>query len=137
MEKKLVYHLRRYFGTTTLLYKCHSCFVSLLILTEVNFGCYTSEAVRTPVVSSLTVWSLCFPKSCLVVYAPVLPFSSSDPNRPSNSDVDFRFQQCQKYLELNERLQEARGRLLRQREELRVAGEQLQRDMEDVKGQTL
>ncbi|XP_040040287.1 UPF0449 protein C19orf25 homolog isoform X2 [Gasterosteus aculeatus] len=67
----------------------------------------------------------------------ILQKTGQDPNRPSNSDVDFRFQQCQKYLELNERLQEARGRLLRQREELRVAGEQLQRDMEDVKGQTL
>uniref|UniRef100_A0A8C2X014 Si:ch73-238c9.1 n=1 Tax=Cyclopterus lumpus TaxID=8103 RepID=A0A8C2X014_CYCLU len=54
-----------------------------------------------------------------------------------DSDVDLRFQQCQQYLELSERLQEARGRLLRWREELRLAGEQLQKDMAEVKGQTL
>ncbi|KAM8874285.1 UPF0449 protein C19orf25 homolog isoform 1-T2 [Spinachia spinachia] len=67
----------------------------------------------------------------------ILQKTGQDSCRPSDSDVDLRFQQCQKYLELNERLQEAQSRLLRQREELRVAGEQLQGDMKDVKGQTL
>ncbi|KAM6938189.1 UPF0449 protein C19orf25 homolog isoform 1-T4 [Lycodopsis pacificus] len=67
----------------------------------------------------------------------ILEKTGQDLHRPSDSDVDLRFQQCQQYLELNERLQESRGRLLRQREELRVAGEQLQSDMAEVKGQTL
>lgn len=55
----------------------------------------------------------------------------------SDSDVDLRFQQCRQYLQLNERLQESRAQLLRQREELRAAGEQLDRDIEEVKGRTL
>nr|XP_020464815.1 UPF0449 protein C19orf25 homolog [Monopterus albus] len=58
-------------------------------------------------------------------------------SQPSDSDVDLRFQQCRRYLELSERLQEARDQLLRQREELRVAGEQLDRDVAEVKGQPL
>uniref|UniRef100_A0A8D3B3B4 Uncharacterized protein n=1 Tax=Scophthalmus maximus TaxID=52904 RepID=A0A8D3B3B4_SCOMX len=49
----------------------------------------------------------------------------------------LRFRQCRQYLDLNERLQEARGRLLRQREELRSAGEQLDRDVLEAKGQAL
>ena len=61
----------------------------------------------------------------------------SDVSRPSDSDVDMKFLQCRRYLELNERLQEAQGRLLQQREELKAAGEQLDRDVEKVKGQTL
>ncbi|XP_059197195.1 UPF0449 protein C19orf25 homolog [Centropristis striata] len=58
-------------------------------------------------------------------------------SRVSDSDVDSRFEQCRQYLELNEQLQEVRGRLLRQREELRAAGELLQSDVDEVKGQTL
>uniref|UniRef100_A0A3B4VES5 Si:ch73-238c9.1 n=1 Tax=Seriola dumerili TaxID=41447 RepID=A0A3B4VES5_SERDU len=53
----------------------------------------------------------------------------SDSSRSSDSDVDLKFQQCRQYLDLNERLQESRSRLLRQREELRAAGEQLDRDV--------
>ncbi|XP_034387600.1 UPF0449 protein C19orf25 homolog [Cyclopterus lumpus] len=67
----------------------------------------------------------------------ILEKTGQDSYRSSDSDVDLRFQQCQQYLELSERLQEARGRLLRWREELRLAGEQLQKDMAEVKGQTL
>uniref|UniRef100_A0A3Q3M7H8 Si:ch73-238c9.1 n=1 Tax=Mastacembelus armatus TaxID=205130 RepID=A0A3Q3M7H8_9TELE len=52
-------------------------------------------------------------------------------------DVDLRFQQCRRYLELNERLQEAGVRLLQQREELTAVGEQLDRDVAEVKGQPL
>lgn len=58
-------------------------------------------------------------------------------SRSSDGDVDSRFQQCRQYLELNERLQEARSQLLKQREELRAAGEQLDKDVDEVKGQTL
>ncbi|XP_049911564.1 UPF0449 protein C19orf25 homolog isoform X1 [Epinephelus moara] len=67
----------------------------------------------------------------------ILERTGQDSSRLSDSDVDLRFQQCRQYLDLNERLQEARGRLLQQREELRAAGEQLQSDVVEVKGQTL
>ncbi|XP_035509365.1 UPF0449 protein C19orf25 homolog [Morone saxatilis] len=67
----------------------------------------------------------------------ILERTGQDSPRPSDSDVDLRFQQCRRYLELNERLQEVRGQLLRQREELRAAGEQLEKDVAEVKGQTL
>ncbi|XP_076582963.1 UPF0449 protein C19orf25 homolog [Chaetodon auriga] len=67
----------------------------------------------------------------------ILEQTGQDLSRPLDSDVDLRFQQCRQYLELNERLQEVRGRLLRQREELRVAGEQLEKDVAEVKGQAL
>nr|XP_033936889.1 UPF0449 protein C19orf25 homolog isoform X2 [Pseudochaenichthys georgianus] len=55
----------------------------------------------------------------------------------SDSDVDLRFRQCSQYLDLTERLQEARGRLQLQREGLQVAGERLQSDVAEVRGQTL
>ncbi|XP_069375988.1 UPF0449 protein C19orf25 homolog isoform X2 [Paralichthys olivaceus] len=67
----------------------------------------------------------------------VLEQSGQDVSQPSDSDVDMKFLQCRRYLELNERLQEARGQLLRQREELKAAGEELDKDVEKVKGQTL
>ncbi|XP_041790699.1 UPF0449 protein C19orf25 homolog [Chelmon rostratus] len=67
----------------------------------------------------------------------ILEQTGQDLSRPSDSDVELRFQQCRQYLELNERLQEVRGRLLWQREELRVAGEQLEKDVAEVKGQAL
>ncbi|XP_010749924.2 UPF0449 protein C19orf25 homolog [Larimichthys crocea] len=67
----------------------------------------------------------------------ILQRTGQDSARPADSDVESRFQQCRQYLELNERLQEVRGRLLQQREELRAAGEQLENDVMEVKGQTL
>ncbi|XP_044054913.1 UPF0449 protein C19orf25 homolog [Siniperca chuatsi] len=67
----------------------------------------------------------------------ILEKTGQDPSQPPDSDVELRFQQCRQYLELNERLQEVRGRLLRQREELRAAGEQLEKDVAEVKGQAL
>ncbi|XP_051231650.1 UPF0449 protein C19orf25 homolog [Dicentrarchus labrax] len=67
----------------------------------------------------------------------ILERTGQDAPRPSDSDAELRFQQCRRYLELNERLQEVRGQLLRQREELRAAGEQLEKDVAEVKGQTL
>lgn len=67
----------------------------------------------------------------------ILDQTAQDPPRPSDSDVDLRFQQCRQYLELNERLQEVRGQLLRQREALQTVGEQLEKDVMEVKGQTL
>lgn len=67
----------------------------------------------------------------------ILEQTGQDTSRHTDSEVETRFQQCKQYLELNERLQEARGRLLKQREELRVAGEQLQSDVDEVRAQTL
>lgn len=68
----------------------------------------------------------------------VLEKTGQDSSRPSpDSDVELKFQQCREYLELNERLQEVRERLLKQREELRAAGERLQEDVAEVKGRTL
>ncbi|XP_017289777.1 UPF0449 protein C19orf25 homolog [Kryptolebias marmoratus] len=54
-----------------------------------------------------------------------------------DGEVVQRFQQCRWYLELNEQLKEAQGRLKQQREELQAAGEQLHRKVEEVKGQLL
>lgn len=51
--------------------------------------------------------------------------------------MESRFRQCRQYLELNEQLQEVRGRLLRQKEELQAAGEELEKDVAEVKGQTI
>ncbi|XP_071342780.1 UPF0449 protein C19orf25 homolog isoform X1 [Trachinotus anak] len=67
----------------------------------------------------------------------LLEQTGQDWTRSSDSEVDLKFQQCRRYLELNEQLQEARGQLLRQREELRAAGEQLDRDVAKVKGHLL
>lgn len=67
----------------------------------------------------------------------ILEQTGQDSSRPSDGDVESRFQQCRRYLELNKQLQEAQGRLLQQREELQVAGEQLEKDVAEVKGQTL
>ncbi|XP_035863357.1 UPF0449 protein C19orf25 homolog [Sander lucioperca] len=67
----------------------------------------------------------------------ILEETGQDSPRPSDSDVDVRFLQCRHFLELNERLQAARGRLPRQRKELLAAGERLRSDVAEVKGQTL
>ncbi|CAJ1059587.1 UPF0449 protein C19orf25 homolog isoform X2 [Xyrichtys novacula] len=67
----------------------------------------------------------------------ILEQTGQDSSRPADSEVESRFQQCRQYLDLNERLQEVRGQLLKQREDLRAAGEQLDRDVAEVQGQTL
>ncbi|KAM9848534.1 UPF0449 protein C19orf25 homolog isoform 2-T2 [Aulostomus maculatus] len=59
------------------------------------------------------------------------------PRTFSNSGVELRFQQCRRYLELNERLQAAQSQLLQQRDELQATGEQLEREMTEVKGRVL
>ncbi|XP_071402934.1 UPF0449 protein C19orf25 homolog [Centroberyx affinis] len=68
----------------------------------------------------------------------LLDHTGQDSSRVSpDSDVELKFQQSRRYLELNERLQEVRGQLVCQREELRAAGEQLDRDVAEVKGRAL
>ncbi|XP_043985186.1 UPF0449 protein C19orf25 homolog [Gambusia affinis] len=54
---------------------------------------------------------------------------------PADSEAELRFQQSRRYLDLNSRLEEALGRLQKQRETLQTAGEQLDRTVEEVKGQ--
>ncbi|XP_067368593.1 UPF0449 protein C19orf25 homolog [Channa argus] len=67
----------------------------------------------------------------------ILDQTGQDSSQPADGDVELKFQQCRRYLELNKRLQGAEEQLLRQREELRTVGEQLDRDVAEVKGQSL
>ncbi|XP_029355573.1 UPF0449 protein C19orf25 homolog [Echeneis naucrates] len=67
----------------------------------------------------------------------ILELTGQDQSQSSVSEVDLKFQQCRRYLELNEQLQEARSRLLHQREQLKLAGEQLDRDVAKVNSQPL
>lgn len=59
----------------------------------------------------------------------------SEPVPRPNSEVELRFQQCQRYLELNERLEEAQTTLLLQGEGLQAVGEELQKEVNQVKSQ--
>ncbi|KAM8889834.1 UPF0449 protein C19orf25 homolog isoform 1-T2 [Synchiropus picturatus] len=68
----------------------------------------------------------------------ILELSGQDSQRPSpDSDVELKFQQCRRYLELNQRLQKAQEQLLQQRDELREAGQRLEKDVDEVKGRAL
>lgn len=51
----------------------------------------------------------------------------------SNSEVEVRYLQSRRYIELHERLQEERGDLARRRDELRAAGESLEHSVMEVK----
>lgn len=55
----------------------------------------------------------------------------------SNGEVEVRFQQSRRYIELHERLQEERGSLARQRDELRVAGKSLENSVMEVKSSAM
>lgn len=59
----------------------------------------------------------------------------SEPTRRAEREVEVRFQQCRRYLNLNEQLEEAQRGLLLQREELRAVGEELKKEVTRVKGQ--
>ncbi|XP_029988947.1 UPF0449 protein C19orf25 homolog [Sphaeramia orbicularis] len=59
------------------------------------------------------------------------------PRSSPDSDTELKFQQCRRFVELNQQLQEAQKRLLLQRAELQTAGEQLERDVAEVKGRAL
>lgn len=59
----------------------------------------------------------------------------SEPVPRADSEVELRYQQCRRYLSLNERLEEAQTGLLLQREELQAAGAELQKEVTQVKGQ--
>ncbi|CAG5862595.1 unnamed protein product [Menidia menidia] len=56
---------------------------------------------------------------------------------PADSEVELRFQQCRRFLELTEQLEESRGRLQQQREELQATGERLDKEVEEVKNRIL
>lgn len=55
----------------------------------------------------------------------------------TSSDVEVRYLQSRRFLELNERLQEARTDLVRRREELRVVGESLEQSVAEVKDRAI
>ncbi|KAG9266725.1 UPF0449 protein C19orf25 homolog [Astyanax mexicanus] len=55
----------------------------------------------------------------------------------TSSDVEVRYLQSRRFLELNERLQEARSDLVRRREELRVVGESLEQSVTEVKDRAI
>ncbi|XP_030640639.1 UPF0449 protein C19orf25 homolog [Chanos chanos] len=68
----------------------------------------------------------------------ILQDSSEDPKGGSgNPEVEQKYQLSRRFLDLNERLQEARGDMVRQREELRAVGEALESSMLEVKGRAL
>ncbi|KAF3690526.1 UPF0449 protein C19orf25 [Channa argus] len=53
----------------------------------------------------------------------ILDQTGQDSSQPADGDVELKFQQCRRYLELNKRLQGAEEQLLRQREELRTVAD--------------
>lgn len=64
----------------------------------------------------------------------VLPDSAEDLKASSSiSEVEVRYLQSRRYIELHERLQEERGSLARRRDELRAAGESLGHSVMEVK----
>ncbi|KAM6921676.1 UPF0449 protein C19orf25 homolog [Xenentodon cancila] len=67
----------------------------------------------------------------------ILEKTGQDSSHPADSEVELRFQQCRRYLELNEHLMEAEARLQQQREGLEVTGQRLDRRVEEVQGQVL
>ncbi|XP_056133810.1 UPF0449 protein C19orf25 homolog [Lampris incognitus] len=68
----------------------------------------------------------------------ILDNTQQDPTTSStDSDVELKFQQSCRYLELNEKLQQTRGQLAQQREELRAVGQQLDCTVAEVKGRAL
>lgn len=63
---------------------------------------------------------------------------STDAKRgSSDNEAETKYLQSRRYLEMNERLQEVRGELVQQREELWVAKEQLEISVAEVKGRAL
>ncbi|XP_041747115.1 UPF0449 protein C19orf25 homolog [Coregonus clupeaformis] len=68
----------------------------------------------------------------------VLEDANQDAKRgSSDNEVETKYLQSCRYLEMNERLQEVRGELVQRREELRTAGEQLGISVAEVKGKAL
>ncbi|CDQ64984.1 UPF0449 protein C19orf25 homolog [Oncorhynchus tshawytscha] len=68
----------------------------------------------------------------------VLEDGNQDTKRgSSDNEAETKYLQSRRYLEMNERLQEVRGELVQQREELWVAKEQLEKSVAEVKGRAL
>ncbi|KAJ7993282.1 hypothetical protein DPEC_G00270820 [Dallia pectoralis] len=55
----------------------------------------------------------------------------------SDNDVETKYLQSRKYLEVNEQLQKIKGELIQRREVLQDAGKQLEIIVEEVKGRAL
>uniref|UniRef100_A0A673WHY5 Si:ch73-238c9.1 n=1 Tax=Salmo trutta TaxID=8032 RepID=A0A673WHY5_SALTR len=64
-------------------------------------------------------------------------FSVLEDRGSSDNEVETKYLQSCRYLEMNEWLQEVSGELMQQREELRTAGEQLGISVAGVKGRAL
>ncbi|KAJ0032848.1 hypothetical protein NQD34_002929 [Periophthalmus magnuspinnatus] len=54
-----------------------------------------------------------------------------------DGEVELKFEQCRRFMELNHRLTEAREQLKEQREELKRSGESLQTNIQEVKTRML
>ncbi|KAM4628659.1 UPF0449 protein C19orf25 homolog [Polymixia lowei] len=67
----------------------------------------------------------------------ILDDSSQGSAHSADREVELKYQQSRSYLQLNETLQEVRGQLVRQRDELRAVGEQLEHTVAEVKGRAL
>lgn len=67
----------------------------------------------------------------------VLSDGNQDARESPDNNVESMYLQGRRYLELNEQLQEARCKLVRQREELQTAGKQLELSVAEVKGRAL
>ncbi|KAM9460692.1 UPF0449 protein C19orf25 homolog isoform 1-T1 [Clarias gariepinus] len=69
---------------------------------------------------------------------PVFRFSHTSDEAGSHSNkVEARYLQSRRYLELNEKLQEARTELTQRRDELRMVGESLEQSVAAVKDRAL
>lgn len=68
--------------------------------------------------------------------SPVLLCVAERAAPPADSPVEVLVAQCRRHLEVNQRLQEAGGRLRLQTEQLQAVGDRLHRDLEEVKGQS-
>uniref|UniRef100_A0A4W5NBN1 Si:ch73-238c9.1 n=1 Tax=Hucho hucho TaxID=62062 RepID=A0A4W5NBN1_9TELE len=68
----------------------------------------------------------------------VLEDANQDAKRgSSDNELETKYLQSCRYLEMKERLQEVKGELVQQREELRTTGEQLGISVAEVKGRAL
>ncbi|KAM9460693.1 UPF0449 protein C19orf25 homolog isoform 2-T2 [Clarias gariepinus] len=68
---------------------------------------------------------------------PVFRFSHTSDEGSHSNKVEARYLQSRRYLELNEKLQEARTELTQRRDELRMVGESLEQSVAAVKDRAL
>ncbi|XP_054911391.1 UPF0449 protein C19orf25 homolog isoform X1 [Poeciliopsis prolifica] len=112
---------------------------SVALLVEMNIGSKTKKRVVLPSRPELpTVDQLLEDIHRAAPDDPVfsiLERTEQASSRSADSEAELRFQQSRRYLDLNGRLEEALGQLQNQREALQTAGGELDRTVEEVKGQ--